>query len=423
MISKLYLVKLWNHLEARNQFLGPARYDWGDLRSHPLIWWLGKKRAGLFAIKILQGFELIAPILWRRVLGVQRTVVPSLYYHLGLAYLSREIVIKEIEHDVTDKACSDVLALRLDAPHICWMHPYKHHGGQIRDFHHHNDVPASCAHHTARIGCMLLRVGTKHGKADFVEAGVSTANAIIAYHNVRSYNDGTCTISYYPHTDDEVINTGADAAVLFAYVPKHKRSQMMIEYCNGLVRMIVDEQKPDGSWDYCTRRHYDKTGDTPSIDNHHSAMNLGALGNILRTSILSDDIAADARKVLTKGMDFYLENLFLPDGTGLYEPNRRRETGVVGYSEGMSAICTALTYPPLLPEQTHLKALEMLPKLMNKALDFVIPRTGDVACYRFFGRLNNIQSARWGSVPLMQAIMEYLALATQETNFKCLIDQ
>jgi hypothetical protein len=47
--------------------------------------------------------------------------------------------------------------------------------------------------------------------------------------------------------------------------------------------------------------------------------------------------------------------------------------------------------------------------MLNVAIEqFVDRRTGDVACYRFFGRPFHIQSARWGSAPLMQAITDYL---------------
>ncbi len=407
------LLTLWNLLDERNRCLGYARYDFGDVKSHSLLLWLARGRGKRIVLKALQGIELAAPMTWRRILGIRKQVVPSLFYHLGMTYMVRALLPDPppckalLEH-----VCRSALDLRLDGEHVCWEHPYSHHAASWRD-EPRIDVPLSCAHHTGRVGLMLLKAGQYLDRPDLREAGTSAAKALMTYHNWQVYPDKTCTVSYYPHTRDEVINTGADAAVLLAAVPSEQRTSKMQESLEGLVRMVVSEQQTDGSWHYCTRRHYERFGGARVIDNHHTAMNLCALAVIGRLDVLPRNLAEDARDALERGTRFYLNELFLPDGRGLHLIGSRQSTGIVGYSEGVSAL-SAYLGGSVVSSSVATQVREMIPKMIAIAVDqFVNLRTGDVACYRFFGRPFHIQSSRWGSAPLMQAITDYLRLSQQ----------
>lgn len=409
--SSEQLLTLWGRLDARNRELGYARYDFGDVQSHPVVRRLAAGKAGRLLLKPLQALELASPKLWRRVLGIPKQVVPSLFYHLGMTYTVRGRLSAPPDNiaQSVEEVCRRALELRLDAEHVCWRHPYMHHAGTWRGGLD-PGVPPSCGHHTARVGLMLLYAGETLGQPDLTHAGISAARALLAYHRWNTCSDGSCTVSYYPDTRDEVINTGADAAVLLAAVPGAERTPAMQTSLEGLTRMIVSEQLPDGSWYYCTRRHYENLGGARIIDNHHTAMNLGALTRLVGSGALPPSLAEAARKALDLGVEFYLENLFRPDGRGRHMIGRRRPCGVVGYSEGVSALSAYLDGAGGRSRAAAAKAGKMAPRLLANAIDrFVDRKTGDVACYRFFGRPYHIQSARWGSAPLMQAITDYVA--------------
>ncbi|NLF71262.1 MAG: hypothetical protein GX575_19700 [Candidatus Anammoximicrobium sp.] len=408
------LLKTWELMHARNAALGPARFDFGDIASHPLFLRASRGRWSRLAVKAMRSPELLFPITYRQLLGLSKQVVPSLFYHLGLTCCDRERLPAASPDAVaqTEAAALAALDLRAEAEHVCWKHPYDHHAAAWRTASP-DDRPPSCAHHTGRVGLMLLRVGRAHRRADFVAAGGSAAKALLEYHNWHAYDDGTYTVSYYPSSQDEVINTGADAAVLLAALEADQREPWMQDRLEGLVRMLVAEQHADGSWDYCTRRHYQTFGGQRAIDNHHSAMNLAALARILAWDVLEPELGGEVGECLEKGLRFYLDAFFTADGSGSYFPGGGRPACVVGYCEGVSALCAALSDPRRLSAGLADQADRLLPRILARTIDeFFDPATGDVACERWFGRRYRIQSARWGSAPLMQAITDYLTLTT-----------
>ena len=416
-LGKSRLVELWHLMDDRNRELGLERYDLGDVHSHPLLRRLSRGRLGRVVARALRAPDLIAPLWWRAVLGVPRTVVPSVFYHLGLSYLDRERLAggPAFPPGEANAVCEAALRRRLDADLVCWQHPYSHHAAGWRSEAESCPHPPSCAHHTGRVGFMLVTVGRAHNRAQFIDAGTSAARALLSYHAWHNYDDGSRTMSYYPFSDDEVINTGLDAAMLLAAVPD--RTDEMQAALDGLLRTALAEQHPDGSWDYCTRRHYERFGGPRVVDNHHTAMVLAALARILALGAAPEELLRPITQAIETGLRFYLDELFLPDGTGLYFPGRRRRTGVVGYTEGIGAVRAALQKVCLLPRDLAMRAAAMLPILLSRAIDgFLDVQTGDVACCRFFGRPYHLRSARWGSAPLMQAVTDLLSLGNSEAT-------
>jgi hypothetical protein len=406
------LLKIWGLMHARNMTLGSARFDFGDIASHPLFLWASRHRWSRWGIKALRTPEIIFPMTYRQVLGISKQVVPSLFYHLGLTYLDREHLpaADSCARKHTEENCRAALEHRAQAEHVCWKHPYDHHAAAWRTGSK-DARPPSCAHHTGRVGLMLLRVGQAHRRTDFEAAGISSARALLEYHNWHDYDDDTCTVSYYPTSDDEVINTGADAAVLLAAIPPDRRSPSMQVRLDGLVRMLVTEQHDDGAWDYCTRRHYERFGGRRIIDNHHSAMNVAALAHVLASGALEVDLRRAAEDSLERGLRFYLEGFYDEDGLGAYFAGGDRPACVVGYCEGIASMRAALLVCDVLSRGLVARVRRSLPRILARAIrEFYDPETGDVACERWFGRRYQIQSARWGSAPLMQAITDYLSV-------------
>jgi hypothetical protein len=406
------LFGLWDLIDRRNRQLGWRRFDWSDLESLPWLLSAGSGPKGRVLRVGVRGLDMVAPVQFHRLLRMKPQVIPTAFYHVGTAYLVRNRTADGGAIPAADIAaiCRTALSHRLDAPFVCWSHPYAHHAGTWKR-EASDDRPPSCAHHTARVGELLVRAGLDLGIDELVLAGVSAANALMTYHNWSYTGESGCTVSYYPFTDDETINTAADVAVLFGVAPPEHRSDLMQARLEGIVRMALSEQLPDGSWRYCTRRHYARTGDTPFIDNHHSAQVVQALSKLCIEGGLPAGLRRDALAGIRSGITYYLEKFYDSEGRGSYFPDSpARETPIVGYSEGIAAIYWALRCGAITTAEERLRTRDMASKMLDRALELINPKTGDVACTRIYGRKYHLRSLRWGSGPLLEAISYALHL-------------
>jgi len=399
-------------LDERNQELGLIRFDHGDVLSHSFFARYYHHLPRIVA-KLLRVPEVLFPLAWRRVLGIEPTLVPVTLYHLGMYQLIRasiDVDERESYESKSENYCHKALDISLDSEHVCWRHPYEHHGGNWKESLD-TDVPPSCAHHTARLGCLLLHTGRITGNEELREAGVSAARALLTYHNWHQYENGSCTVSYYPHTNDEVINTAAEVASLLVALPPKKKNTLVQERLEGIIRMVLREQREDGSWLYCTRGHYRALGDNQVVDNHHSAMVLHALAKVVNQAE-AFGLRENVIRALQGGLRYYMNEFIDTKGRASYFPSSTREAGIAGYCEGVIMLAVVLRRAEQFGmEENLIKRMERtLYQLLNVAIDtFLDQETGDVASYTVFGHPVHLQSIRLGSGLLMEAIIRVVA--------------
>jgi hypothetical protein len=330
-----------------------------------------------------------------------------------MAYLMREQISVSTQRwrkAEAEEVCAQALALRLDAEHACWAHPYRHHAMAWRDGKR-SSAPPSCAHHTARLGILLLQVGSAHHVPELISAGVSAARALNEYHNWQQYPDGTATVSYYPNTSDETINTCADVAALLALVPPDQDFPKRRDRLFGLIRMILNEQHADGSWSYCTARHYREHTDKLYIDNHHSAQVIQALARVRSSGLLSKTIASEIDTSIRLGIEYYCKAFMTPEGHSRYFPYQNRPAEIVGYSEGLAAIAWSLWCEAVDPDEPLGRRLQHdAARLLTSSLRFLDTQAYDVASAERFHMFYRIKSLRWGSGPLLEGIQYGLQL-------------
>lgn len=401
-------MELAEKLDQRNEQLGLSRFDHGDVLSESFIGRYYDYLPSIIA-KCLRVPEVLFPLAWRRFLGVEPRLVPVNLYHLGVYHLIRACV--DTEHEIKHKRqsenyCQKAIEIASDGAHVSWEHPYEHHG---RDWKEEHDTygPHSCAHHTARLGNLLLQVGRSTGNQKFKKAAVSAARALLNYHNWHRYEDGTFTVSYYPNTDDEVINTAAEVAVLLAALPSEMQDSRVQRRLEGIILMVLEEQREDGGWFYCTRKHYCTLGGNQVVDNHHSAMVLHALTKVAgqtKAFGLWDDVIS----TLQSGISHYLDEFVDDDGRASYFPSSSRSAGIAGYCEGIIMLTVVLQRAEKLglDEDLIQRMDSKLYQLLDVAIGtFVDRKTGDVASYTVFEYPVHLQSIRLGSGLLMEAII------------------
>ncbi len=119
--------------------------------------------------------------------------------------------------------------------------------------------------------------------------------------------------AYTYTTDDEfvVINVNALAARLFALVASENGDADLVARADELVEFVLSAQEPSGAW------HYSMPADRSHIshDNFHTGFVLESLKEYLDAG---GDVGG-VKEAYERGLSFYRENLFEPDGAPKFE--------------------------------------------------------------------------------------------------------
>jgi hypothetical protein len=128
--------------------------------------------------------------------------------------------------------------------------------------------------------------------------------------NTREVN-GHETYTYTTTDEFVVINVNALAARLFAMVAAENGDGDLMARADELVEFVLSAQEPSGAW------HYSMPADRSHIshDNFHTGFVLESLREYLDAG--GDVTGAEAG--YERGLDFYRENLFEPDGAPKFE--------------------------------------------------------------------------------------------------------
>lgn len=401
------LVEIWSK--------GIDRYDPTDILSHKVFMKLQHQGPSL-VWKLLRIAETIAPKLLRKIFRIEKTLAPTTLWHLSETYHSLLSLGYKNKFKCIERLtflCDIGLSISEGSP-VCWTHPYQVHGSVWRnkELLAGREVPKSCAHNTARLGLMYLRVGGALNNKSYIDAGISAAQACIDYHNWHFSEDQMCgALSYYPDTDDEVINTGADVAVLFMEAYSVTKNEIFKERARALLNMVLAEQEHDGGWRYCTLSHERRLGGSSGPDNHHQAMVIRALSQCI---LSQDDIfynVADMLTALKKGVRFYLSELSSKDGFCYMHPGSLREANIAGYCEGLLALQAAQPiFSDLDAELVELVSDRRQAILSAVLKRFVGVRSARVISQKRFWIDYDIDSIRWGSGLFLEAAAGELLL-------------
>ena len=201
----------------------------------------------------------------------------------------------------------------------------------------------------------------------------------------RYEEDDSICFSYGPKDKNRVYNATALGAAFLARVYKYSHEKTLLDIANKAMKFVVKRQNPDGSWYY---------GDAPYqkwIDNFHTVYNLLSLKKFMDYTKNWEYNAA-----YQKGINFYLGNFFLEDGTPKYYHNK------------------------IYPIDTHAAACSIIgllefgkKELARKVLKWTIENMWDekrgyfyYRKYRFF--TNKISYMRWVQAWMFNALSSYI---------------
>lgn len=208
----------------------------------------------------------------------------------------------------------------------------------------------------------------------------------------RSQENNSFCFSYTPLDKSQVHNANLLGAELLARTAKFTHEVELVETAINSARFSVERQNSDGSWPYGT------ASNQTWIDNFHTGFNLVSLDVVIKEGSVKE-----WQENLVKGLNFYLENFFLPDGTPKYYHNNI-------YPIDIHSAAQAIVTFVYLNKLTS-KAKTQIDQILKWTLANMLSQEG----YFYFQRsktfTNKISYMRWS-----QAWMAYaIALATYGT--------
>ena len=163
---------------------------------------------------------------------------------------------------------------------------------------------------TALIGFAFLEAYEITGTSRWLEIADSVCGWIMDLPREKT-GHGDC-ISYLAHVQSSIHNSNMLGAAMLARTAKHTRNGKYLEVARSAMEYSCSRQLPEGSWWY---------GEDPKyhwIDNFHTGYNLESLKCYLEST--GDDTW---RPNFQRGLDFYKQHFFEPDGCPKYYHDRR----------------------------------------------------------------------------------------------------
>lgn len=158
----------------------------------------------------------------------------------------------------------------------------------------------------------LLDAAEILGNEEFRKTALSSADFILDDLR-RTPHKGGQIISYSKMPgNDTIYNASLLGSRLLARIWKETGRQECLDLARASVEACVADQRSDGSWTYGVKTV------TGWIDSFHTGYNLDGL--IAYHEITGDTRFADN---IEKGLKYYLENFFMPDGSPKYYHNRQ----------------------------------------------------------------------------------------------------
>jgi hypothetical protein len=268
---------------------------------------VGRRAKGLYYKSKLLGTAAVAPMIFfeaffppaRRLFHhPMRLPIADAHYAMGFAFLHEatgkpEYLEKAVHFlEVLKKSRSPGYA------EYCWGYPF--------DWVTRNGVLK--AHMpfittTPYVFEAMLQVNKFRPREEWKEIMASSVRYALNEIKDKPFPGGGNTCSYMPGEEFNVVNAAAYRATMLVSAAKFFNNHDWLKIANGNVEFVLAAQNPDGSWPYA------KDDVRDFVDHFHTCFVMKALAKVYRATGDQRILAA-----LTKGVNYYVNNLFGEDG-------------------------------------------------------------------------------------------------------------
>jgi hypothetical protein len=277
------------------------------------------------------------------------------------------------------KAASLLEGLRCDDfDKPCWGYPFD---VQTRVFFYARGTPNTIA--TAFAAQALLDAHERLGDRRFLDAAVG-AGEFFLEHVPQTETPTGAYVGYLVGDRTPIHNANMLVCALFARLNAATGRREFGDAAERALAYTVARQRSDGSWPYAERRGWDW------VDGYHTGYVLDALVVCAKLGLTPSEDA------IRRGFDFYLRELFLPDGTPRYRTSSTFPIDVQCVAQGI---------------QTPAFAARLLPHARAQAwrvFDFgranMLREDGAFVYQRRRLWTNRTPHVRWAAAPMLLAL-------------------
>ena len=304
MTSNQQFLAALRSLEGWLERRGWRAYEPHDGLSSPLRRLLGQNRMALLAFKQL---VMRAPWNMRPLLGISAGTSPEAMGFFVRGYLRLYRALGQAADRARAEVKLDWLAEHTERGYhgACWGNQFDY---ITRFFYLPKGMPIVVW--TAHNAHAFLDAYEMLHRLKYLEVAKSAAEFI--QRDLPQHADGdTVCISYVPCGDYPVHNANLLGASLLARVGAATGEAEMLRLARQAVAYTAKYQRPDGSW------WYGEAPDLRWVDNFHTGYVLDCL--LIYAQATGDHAFSEA---MFKGLDYYVNTFFLPDGTPRYFSDR-----------------------------------------------------------------------------------------------------
>jgi hypothetical protein len=170
-----------------------------------------------------------------------------------------------------------------------------------------------------------------------------------------------------------------------------------------IIKFVIDQQNPDGSWYYGTKPHH------RWIDNFHTGFVLESLFDYINFTS-----GFELKPNLERGLKFYQDNFFLADGTPKYYHDRIYPIDIHSCAQSIITLVKLGSVKELIQELAEKVAMWTLANIQDLQGYFYFQKK------RFF--TNKIAYMRWSQAWMLKALV-ILSTTQKGFNEKTLTDR
>ncbi|MBC7095436.1 hypothetical protein [Thermococcus sp.] len=372
-------LKLLDNWISKNDWAGYDPYDL--LGTIPFIVLQKNTVTKFIAMKIAGRF----PIILRRVFRIKKTINPKAMGLFARGYLL--LYTKTGNSEYLKKALY-ALEWLIKNPNkgysgFCWGYPFDWQSRVFIPKYTPSGVVTSVVAHAFIDAYEVL------GEKKYLEIAKSTAKFFMNDLNVDHIDDETICFSYTPLDRFHVHNANLWVASVLARLWKYWKEDTLLDFALKAVNYTVSDQNKDGSWYYWgppDKRLY-------VIDNYHTGFVLETL-NIIR-KILGESFTYEQN--LRKGLEYYIRNLFLPDGTPKMTPSSVYPIDIHSAAQGIITCSELSELNPSCKKLGEKIALWTIRNMQD-------PNEG-YFYYRIYpNRIDRTPYIRWGQAWMLRAL-------------------
>lgn len=370
------LNKLKSYIEKEN-FKG---YDPYDALNSPILRFLSLNEKYL-RIAFIQSLKHL-PINLRPILGIKKDYNPKGLGLLLWGYSKLYMLEEKREHlEKIEYLLALLESLKSKGySGCCWGYNFP---WQSKAFYLPKFTPTIV--NSSFIGHALIDTYRYTGKERALQMALSIKDFILHDLN-RKEEDSTLCFSYTPLDRTAVHNANLLGASFLIRLYKYISDQSLKKAALSSLSYSMKYQRDDGSW------YYADTDCQGWIDSFHTGFNLMSILYFLR-----EGFAEEYRSAFEKGVSFYAQNFFLPDGTPKYYHEKL-------YPIDIHSSAQAVVFFSRMGNSYH----EFTEKVLQWMIENLQNRRGFFYYQKRRLFTNKIPFMRWAQAWAFHALTEYL---------------